>query len=379
MEKTSKFQAVSKQGNFVWYGTNYLLDGSFISAVPGTPQKDYMALDVYNCEHVGFLPTQHIVMTHDPWCPGTAYEEDYGEVAFANFYTEENVISCEHDSLFVIGLSDVVCTDFSEMIKISYNPTATPIPLLYQDLFEDWDISAGGLNDWGDMDTLHNIMYQYDPANPSLVFGMFKAPFYNDRMYNMTFVNGPQYVWPTQGFCSGWGLDSLWYLMTRPGYFYPSGSHTDFSMLMCSQPISLNPGDKHMEVWINFGKNLNDGMTWSQWYHKILRYVGFYRGDVNASDTLEVPAMDISDLVYLFNYLYQAGPAPQPFIDQGNVDGKGPYGGPVDTVCPKNNVDIQDLVYLVNYVFKSGPAPVDYVRFIPSFWSRPSLFLNPNW
>ncbi|HEX7401287.1 MAG TPA: hypothetical protein VF369_03825, partial [candidate division Zixibacteria bacterium] len=168
-------------------------------------------------------------------------------------------------------------------------------------------------------------------------------------------------------------------LMTRPGYTYASMPDTDLSLLMCPPPFALNPGDKHIEVWFDFGRNLNDGMTWEQWYHKLLRYAGFYRGDVNASDTLELPALDVSDLVYLINYLYQAGPTPQPFIDQGNVDGKGPYGGPVDTDCPKNNVDVQDLVYLVNYVFKSGPAPIDYVRFLPQFWSRTSLFTNPNW
>jgi len=162
-----------------------------------------------------------------------------------------------------------------------------------------------------------------------------------------------------------------------PGYWGEAAG--DHSTLISSPPFSLNPGEKHIEVWFDFGRNMADGFTWEQWYHRLLRYAGFYRGDVNASDTLELPSLDISDLVYLINYLYQAGPTPQPFIDQGNVDGKGPYGGPVDTVCPKNNVDVQDLVYLVNYVFKNGPAPVDYVRFIPSFWSRPSLFTNPNW
>jgi hypothetical protein len=36
-------------------------------------------------------------------------------------------------------------------------------------------------------------------------------------------------------------------------------------------------------------------------------------------------------------------------------------------------------VYLINYVWKGGPPPCDYVRFIPQFWSRTSLFLSPNW
>jgi hypothetical protein len=120
-------------------------------------------------------------------------------------------------------------------------------------------------------------------------------------------------------------------------------------------------------------------MTWEQWYKKILRYVGMYRGDVNASDTLELPSLDVSDLVYLINYLYRGGPAPVPFADQGDVNGRGPYGGLIDLACPKDNIDIADLVYLLNFIYKGGPPPVDYVRFIEQFWSRPSLFLNPDW
>jgi len=385
-QRTSNFGAVGNDAstsNFVWYGTNYLFDGSFMSATTG---PDHMAMDVYNCTHYGFIPSQHVVVTHMPWCPGGGiYEENYGEVAYSNFYTEESTISCEYDSLFVIGLSDVASTDFSIKIKIYYNPTTTPIPELHIGLFEDWDI-GDAYNNWVDMDTQHNIIWQFDPVDPSIVFGMFKAPFYDEPMLNMVAVRNPVYVWPGAGFCdpgSPESLDSLYLLMTRPGYTYATMPDTDFSLLMCPPPFSLNPGEKHIEVWFDFGRNLNDGFNWEQWQHKLLRYAGFYRGDVNASDTLELPALDVSDLVYLINYLYQAGPAPQPFADQADVDGKGPGGASVcdnlDPLCPKENVDVSDLVYLINYMWKNGPPPVDRVRFIEQCWTRPSLFTNPNW
>lgn len=379
-QRTSNFGAVGDDkatDNFMWYGTNYLFDGSFVSAVPGTPHADHMALDMYDCVHHGFVPSQHIIVTHNPWCTAP-YMENYGVVAYSNFYTDESAISCEHDSLYVIGLSDVTSTDFSIKIKISYNPTSTPIPALTTGIYEDWDI-GDAQNNWVGMDTLHNFIYQYDVADPATVFGILRAPVDNVPMFNMTGIRNPQYVYPNAGFCTAWGLDSLYYLMNRPGFFMPAPTDTDMSLLAVAPPYALNPGDKHIEVWFDFGRNTADGFTWEQWYHRLLRYAGFYRGDVNASDTLELPALDVSDLVYLINYLYENGPAPQPFVDQGNVDGKGPYGGPIDTVCPKNNVDVQDLVYLVNYVFKNGPAPIDYVRFIPSFWSRTSLFTNPTW
>jgi len=57
--------------------------------------------------------------------------------------------------------------------------------------------------------------------------------------------------------------------------------------------------------------------------------------------------IDVADLVYLVNYLFKQGPAPNP-IWIGNVDGIINEGIPID---------VADLVYLVNYLFKQGPAP----------------------
>jgi hypothetical protein len=386
-QRSTNFGAVGNdvRDNFVWYGTNYLFDGTLLSVVPIEPIRDHFALDAYDCEHVGFVPTQHLVKTYDPWCPGGGvYEEYYGEVAYSNFYTD--VFPGEYDSLFVIGLKDVDCTDFSIKIKIYYNPTPDPIPELWVGLFEDWDV-GDAYNNWVDMDPDHNLVWQYDVADPSIVFGIFKAPFYDDPMHSIVGVNNAYYVWPNAGFCDStgepgyefYGLDSLYALMTTPQYRYPTdinADSNDLSLLMVPPPFSLNPGEKHIEIWIDFGRNLNDGFTWEQWYHRILRYCGFYRGDVNASDTLELPALDVSDLVYLINWLYKGGPAPQPFADQADVDGQ---PNPKDAVCPKNNVNAGDVVYLINYVWKGGPAPIDYVRFIEQYWSRATLFDNPNW
>ena len=393
LQRTSTFAAIGNAAsseNFVWYGANPLYDGTIISAVPAPTydeQGDHVALDVYDCVYTGIVPNQHLDITYEPWCQGSDYEEWYGEVAYSNWQTEESVISCEYDSFFVIGLKDVECTDFSIKIKIYYNPTQTDIPELWAGVFEDWDVGAAD-NNWGDMDTLHNMMWIYDVADPSLVFGIMKAPFYDEPMHSMVHIYNPVEVYTDIG-DSSWvcgkdpGLKYLYKLMVEGGYRYPgywSPDPDDRSTLIVGPPFSLNPVEKHIEIWIDFGRNLNDGFTWEQWYHKILRYVGFYRGDVDASDTLELPALDVSDLVYLINYLYKGGPAPQPFADQGDVDGS-TYSGhdPPVADCPKNNVMSTDVVYLLNYIYKSGPPPVDYVRFIPQFWSRPSLFLNPNW
>jgi hypothetical protein len=78
--------------------------------------------------------------------------------------------------------------------------------------------------------------------------------------------------------------------------------------------------------------------------------LGSVRGNIDYDQT---DVIDISDLVYMVDYMFNGGPAPTCW-DEANVDGSGPvippYEGPAD-------IDIADLVYLVDYMFASGPAP----------------------
>ncbi len=80
--------------------------------------------------------------------------------------------------------------------------------------------------------------------------------------------------------------------------------------------------------------------------HGYWQYFGYdccwIRGDVDNSG---VPPVDIADLVYLVDYMFNAGPEPG-CPDEGDIDGSG--------VMP---IDIADLVYLVDYMFNQGPPP----------------------
>ena len=67
-------------------------------------------------------------------------------------------------------------------------------------------------------------------------------------------------------------------------------------------------------------------------------FVGFECGDADASG-----GVDIDDVVYLINYIFAGGPAPDP-IEAGDADCSG-------------NVDIDDVVYLIQYIFGGGPEP----------------------
>jgi hypothetical protein len=61
-------------------------------------------------------------------------------------------------------------------------------------------------------------------------------------------------------------------------------------------------------------------------------------GDANADESI-----DIADAVYLLNYLYKTGSAPDP-LEAGDANNDG-------------SVDVADAVYLLNYLYKEGPAP----------------------
>ncbi|MGB2804904.1 MAG: dockerin type I repeat-containing protein, partial [Candidatus Zixiibacteriota bacterium] len=67
-----------------------------------------------------------------------------------------------------------------------------------------------------------------------------------------------------------------------------------------------------------------------------------YRGDVNI-----VPGGDgvvnVADVVFLVNYLYKGGDAPDPYWEG-------------DVTCD-GVINVADVVYLVNYLYKGGPVP----------------------
>lgn len=66
--------------------------------------------------------------------------------------------------------------------------------------------------------------------------------------------------------------------------------------------------------------------------------IGCFLGDANGDGVINV-----SDVVYLINYLFINGPLPEPLeAGDANCDGM---------------VNINDVVYLINYLFISGPPP----------------------
>ena len=71
---------------------------------------------------------------------------------------------------------------------------------------------------------------------------------------------------------------------------------------------------------------------------KVSRYMQNPTGDVNEDGTV-----DVTDMIFMINYLFVQGPAPNP-LALGDASGD----------CL---VDITDVVYLLNYLFNRGPMP----------------------
>jgi hypothetical protein len=66
----------------------------------------------------------------------------------------------------------------------------------------------------------------------------------------------------------------------------------------------------------------------------------FLRGDSNGDGVI-----DLADAVYLLNYLFKAGPEPDPYL-AGDADCDGV-------------VNLDDVIHLLNYLFKNGPPPCE--------------------
>ncbi len=70
----------------------------------------------------------------------------------------------------------------------------------------------------------------------------------------------------------------------------------------------------------------------------LFKNIAFVCGDAGGDGSI-----NIADAVYLINYIFKGGPAPEP-LDAGDANCDG-------------DVNVADAVYLINYIFKGGPEP----------------------
>jgi hypothetical protein len=83
--------------------------------------------------------------------------------------------------------------------------------------------------------------------------------------------------------------------------------------------------------------DLNGGETWSS---HVFRFRTMALGDADGNGTV-----NISDVVFLINYIFAGGAAPNP-LAAGDANCSG-------------GINISDAVYLIQYIFGGGPAPCE--------------------
>lgn len=335
--------------DYVWNGTNELFDGSLILSWV-TPGDTMIALDMFNTD------------VKNSWYPFDSLiirDTTFGEFGSAAFI--DTIGLGVEVRQYSVGSSNPVYGEFILQQYLIRNLSDTTMQA-YLSLCLDWDV-YDAYNNLGGMDQAHNMGWQLDPrtAYKKYRFGMIRIPQDDSSCYSFVGVRNPVYIWPQQG----WRHDQLWSLISTPGWTNYSAPDTDFCQLMTPRKLILPPDSALLESFIIFGVDTTQHLMNASWWKPMLSYAGLYRGDCNQDRLL-----DVSDVVYMINYLYKSGTAPLPLPDQGDVNHDGV-------------MDVSDIVYLLNYLFKSGPAPQDYQRFLPAPWSgkftRTSMFLNPNW
>lgn len=246
------------------------------------------------------------------------------------------------------------------------NTGVTPLDVR-EGLFFDYDVALGGAANLGGGDSALNTIWQTDGVGmvlttlvPEIVGQV--APYagvgeQNDYLYD-DIPSGP--------------YDSVYALMGTTSWEIPSGPPPtfDYGTLMAG-PLHLDPSVPVHYAYFCWGyQGLPDDTVvakigspaktaWKNRLFYLLKWKGYYRGDANCDGK-----MDVSDVIYMINYLFKGGPAPKPLKDQMDVN---------------NDVtnSVTDVITAINYLFKGGVPFIDKDRF--SGKARTSLFVDPQW
>lgn len=106
--------------------------------------------------------------------------------------------------------------------------------------------------------------------------------------------------------------------------------------LTATLPDALTEGDRYLLCASTYGEDLIFDA------YQVFEYscqTAWLPGDADGDGLV-----NISDAVYLIQYIFAGGPIPQPVLEAGDADCDG-------------LVNISDAVYLIQYIFAGGPAP----------------------
>ena len=153
-----------------------------------------------------------------------------------------------------------------------------------------------------------------------------------------TFESDPTRTFPTKFGVSALTFNST-YFLGAGGYFYGNAKvYLEDTTTICVDTFSYQAYKLH------FTKYSTNGYI-PQWRGICCKVVttdfGYKPGDANCSGGNP----NLSDIIYLINYVFKGGPRPC-------------IGKLGDANCSGGKPNLTDVVYLVNYVFKGGNAPI---------------------
>ena len=293
-----------------------LFDGSLFLAYLKNPSDTIVYRDIYQTHSFGASSTLNIDTSNPHWQKGDFSSADLG----CNLKIKAEVLAPSHP-------------DSSELMIYKYlvtNLTLDTIKNLYLGMVIDWDVT-NWYDNYAGYDSSLNLLWQQGAANQRYA-GIAYLSY--DALYGAKAIRNDLHIYPTtHDFMTG----ELYQFASTPGYFI-EGSNKDLNSILTAKMIDLNPGDSvKLDFALVSTRTSLDSLKVS--VRKARAMVATYiNGDANGDKVVNV-----TDVIYLINYLFKGGSAPVP-VSAGDVNCDG-------------YVNVTDVVYLINYLFKGGPKP----------------------
>jgi hypothetical protein len=165
----------------------------------------------------------------------------------------------------------------------------------------------------------------------------------NTPTVNMVFPNGGELLHVDSSYTISWSGDDLDDDTLNYCVLFTDDGGNNWQTLVVEIPdtqfvwntSNLSPGDEY-KIRVIVTDGINTAVDESDSSFQVT--LSFIHGDANADGVI-----NSADVVYLMNYLFKGGPAPEP-LEAGDVNCDGV-------------INSADVVYLINYLFKGGPAP----------------------
>jgi hypothetical protein len=392
---TTNFGSLGGPDIYTWeYYPEMINDGFEGSVICGTNPDD-LALSITQAgEDIKWFPTTNLEVNYYYYDDSDSIEI---EQLHAEFYHNHpsNQLPLEVDYMGIgldPGEGKLAGHPLGDMVIQKYvlHATSDIVDSLEWAIFFDWDVNYGlyvsANPSFGGGDMLTNTMWGYDSTRENKVLYLTLAPTDSGKIpRNMMIFDQNSDIYDHVP-CGPY--DSLKAKMESVGPWFPTvkaenSDWYDYGYLMTSPHFVLDSCEYDLEeylIWYDWQTPESNYLYYKCKLYRLLRGAGFYRGDVGNFETgaASPGVLDVADIVFLAYWMWRAGPDPEPFIDQGDVDCDG-------------EVTATDLVYLVNFILRGqiDKPPTDKDRFFdteaspwPEYelrFTRSSLFVDPQW